>query len=70
TGASACMPMTGTSMPSRLEELGFGFENSGAPAKVANLDEVKGCRQALTVFVALLGRPSFSSPRLPSWSPT
>ena len=38
-----------------LEELGFDFEAAGGPAKVANLDEVKGFPQALAVFVALLG---------------
>ena len=38
-----------------LEELGFDFENSGAPAKVANLDEVRMFPQALAVFLAVLG---------------
>lgn len=38
-----------------LEELGFDFENSEGPAKVANLDEVRGFPQALAVFLAVLG---------------
>ena len=38
-----------------LEELGFDFENTGAPARVANLDDVDGFPLALAVFLATLG---------------
>ena len=38
-----------------LEDLGFDFESSAVPAKVANLDEVRGFPQALALFVALVG---------------
>lgn len=38
-----------------LGELSFDFQNTRAPAKVANLDEVKGFPQALAAFLALLG---------------
>lgn len=38
-----------------LEELGFDFQSTGAPAKVANLAEVEVFPQALAVFLAVLG---------------
>ena len=38
-----------------LEELGFDFVNTGAPARVANLDEVDRFPQALAAFFAVLG---------------
>ena len=40
---------------SELEELGFDFESTGAPARVANLDDVDGFPQALAAFLAVLG---------------
>lgn len=44
-----------TAKQSELEELGFDFENTGAPAKVANLDEAAGFPQAVAAFLAILG---------------
>ena len=38
-----------------LEELGFDFTNTGAPAGVANLDEVDRFPRALAAFLGLLG---------------
>lgn len=38
-----------------LEELGFDFTNTGAPAGVANLEEVDRFPQALAAFLGLLG---------------
>lgn len=38
-----------------LEQLGFDFESTGAPARVANLDDVDGFPHGLAAFLALLG---------------
>ena len=44
-----------TGKRSELEQLGFDFENTGGPAKVANLAEVEDFPRALAAFLALLG---------------